>query len=127
MQSRTTVNFKVKDGVIVPVTPGDKTKYDIFKNNLKEGSVFEAYFTLVEDESDATLSQLAKVHANIREIARHTGHTFEEIKTIVKNKAGLYDYTNSCFISFAKCSKEQLSEAIQVTILLGDELGYNLN
>jgi len=74
--------------------------------------------------------QLAKVHALIRELAHCTGNEFEDVKLEVKRKAGLtvkskdsegklIEYVKS----FADCSKEQLSMAIEACILIGEEVG----
>jgi hypothetical protein len=50
-----------------------------------------------------------------------TGHNFEDIKLLVKEKAGLIIKNNSdgetttIIKSFADCSKEEMSQVIQVT------------
>ena len=58
------------------------------EKDLAEGEIVEVYITKIVNEDDKTSGQLAKVHACIRELARETGHTFEEMKETVKEKAG---------------------------------------
>jgi hypothetical protein len=84
----------------------------------------DCYLTVVVNADDKTAGQLAKVHALIREISNSTGHTFEEIKAIIKERAGLS--TSSNLKSFADCSKKEMCEAIEQCIVLGNELGIYL-
>lgn len=99
------------------VSPKDEKKYEKFFNKLKEDDLIEMYMEIQND--DATLAQLARAHAMIREIAHHTGNTFEEMKLIVKRKAGLciekvIDGDKFLYCkSFGDCNKEELSLAIE--------------
>ena len=69
------------------------------------------------------------MHAACREIAVFTGHNFEDIKLLVKEKAGLIIKNNSdgetttIIKSFGDCSKEEMSQAIQVTEELCADMG----
>jgi hypothetical protein len=119
-----TVKFGKHSGEIKPLTITDATLYNQFKNDLVDGEIIELYITKISDEDDKTIGQLAKVHACIRELARHTGHTFEEMKEIVKEKAGIYDPASKNYKSFADCSKTELSDAIQICIEIGNTVGF---
>lgn len=104
--------------------------FNKFVNDVEEGKKVEVIFQVYD--SKASAAQIAKVHANIREIATDTGHTFDEIKTIVKKKSGLYITKEekgelvTLFKSFAECSRDELSLAIQASIEIGENLGINL-
>ena len=119
-----TVKFAKHNGEIKPLTIKDATLYNQFKTDLADGEMIELYITKLSDEDDKTVGQLAKVHASIRDLARFTGHTFEEMKEIVKQKAGLYDPASKEYKSFAECSKTELSDAIQICIEIGNTVGF---
>lgn len=86
----------------------------------------EVFYEITHD--DGTLPQLAKLHVLIKQLAMHTGITVDDMKVLIKDKAGL------CIIrevagkeyflakSFGECSKEELSLAIQACIELGEEV-----
>jgi ribosome maturation protein Sdo1 len=118
-----TIRFIFKDGTLQLATAEDEGKYRIFTATLVANDMVEVFMNKVEEEN-GSLSQLAKVHACIKELARFTGHTFEEMKVIIKEKAGLVDPASKEVKSFSKCSKEELSEAIQMCIVVGNEIGY---
>jgi hypothetical protein len=125
----TTIKVIISGTEILPASPEDAGKLKLFNMGVKKGQELEAYITvLVNDEK--TAGQLAKVHALIREIANSTGHTLDEIKLIVKEKAGLYipatSSTSAEFKSFSGCSKQEMSKAIEVCIALGHDLGIYL-
>lgn len=119
-----TVKFGKHDGELKPLTSADAAKYFEFKKQLAEGEVIEFYITKITEEDDRTLGQLAKVHAMIKELARETGHTFEEMKETVKEKAGLVDPASNEYKSFAVCSKKELSDAIEMCTEIGLIVGY---
>lgn len=117
-----------KDGRLVPVKPADKVKYEKFVASIPEGTQVDFFSEMLID--DGTLTQLAAVHAKIRRIAIHTGATFRETKDTVKERAGLCltgrnKNGNEMTIckSFADCSIEELSLAIQAVIEIGQILG----
>lgn len=114
-----------KGEILRPVSPADLSKLKLFAMGLKAGSEIEAYLQ-VYTPSDKTSGQLAKAHALIKEIANSTGHTSNEIKEVVKERAGLYDEASSNFKSFADCSKHEMSSVIEHCIALGSELGIHL-
>jgi len=126
----TIVKFTKKDGQLVPASEAEAGKLKLFAMSLKEGTDLEVYMSMTNDV-DKTAGQLAKVHALIRELAAFTGHTFEEMKDVIKDKAGLYIITGTSssdkqLKSFGDCSKEELSAAIETCIQVGNIFGCNL-
>jgi hypothetical protein len=71
-----------KNGKLTYATPQDKLAYDIFISKLEEGQIVEMYVDLAN--ADHSKAQLAKVHACIRELAKESGYTFDEMKDAVK-------------------------------------------
>lgn len=112
--------YVVKDGKLCSTSKGDQAKYNLMLQSLPEGTMVDVFMSVEKD--DATLSQLAKVHAMCKTLADHTGNTFDEMKLYVKDKAGLVlnDGTNVHVKSFGKCSKEELSMAIQAAQEIGE-------
>jgi hypothetical protein len=110
--------FIKKDGKITYATPHDKLAYEIFVEKIQEGQLIDMYLDLAS--ADHSKAQLAKVHACIRELATESGYTFDEMKIVVKQAAGLEGK------SFAECSKEQIMLAIESCIQIGRE-NYNIN
>jgi len=116
-------------GKLVYTQSTDEKIYKLFVDNLVEGQTVEVFFDANKD--DGTLAQLAKIHKCIREIAKETGNDFEDIKDIIKMRAGF------CFEkevdgkvitkckSFAKASKEDLGFVIEALIKLGNLVGVN--
>jgi hypothetical protein len=119
-----TVRFGKRGSKLKLLTIEDATKYFQLEKDLAEGEIVEVYITKIENEDDKTSGQLAKVHACIRELARETGHTFEEMKEIVKEKAGLIDPASKEYKSFSDCNKKELSDAIQMCVEIGNIVGY---
>ena len=93
--------------------------------SLKAGTEIEAYLQIASDPNK-TNGQLAKAHALMKELANSTGHTINEIKDVIKERAGLYDEASSDFKSFASCTKQEMSNVIEHCIALGAELGIHL-
>lgn len=119
--------FVKKDGKLTYLNPKDRLSYQIFVDKLAEGQIVEMYIDLAN--GDHTGPQLAKVHACIRELAKESGYTFNEMKIIVKEHSGLcYETENSTICkSFADCSKDELSLAIESCVEIGKELNVNLD
>jgi hypothetical protein len=114
-----------KGEILRPASPQDLSKLKLFHTSLKAGTEIEAYLQIATNP-DKTNGQLAKAHALFKELSNSTGHTIEEIKHIVKERAGLYDEASSDFKSFADCSKQDMSNVIEHCIALGNELGIYL-
>lgn len=121
-------SFKLtkSDGKLVYINENTKISYQLFLDKLEEGQEVEVFMGLTSDTG--SLAQLAKVHACIRELAKETGYTFEEMKFIVKKHSGLcYDGGGAEYCkSFKDCSKDELAMAIESAIALGRDLNINL-
>jgi hypothetical protein len=121
-----TVKLVKRDGKLV--YPDDKSKlnYQIFLDKLSDGQQVEVFMGLTSD--DGSVAQLAKVHACIRELAKESGYTFDEMKIIIKQHSGLcYDADGAEYCkSFADCSKDELVLAIEACIQIGREFNINL-
>lgn len=121
-------SFKLtkKNGNLVHINESTKISYQLFLDKLQEGQEVEVFMGLTSD--NGSLAQLAKVHACIRELAKESGYTFDEMKFIVKQHAGLcYDGGGAEYCkSFKDCSKEELAMAIESAIELGRDLNINL-
>jgi hypothetical protein len=118
--------FIKKDGKPTYASPQDKLAYDMFISKLEEGQIVEMYIDLAN--ADHSKAQLAKVHACIREMAKESGYTFDEMKCLVKDHAGLA-YKEGLMItykSFGDCSSTELTLAIEACIQIGREQ-FNLN
>ena len=123
MANNFVVRLEKKDGKLVHRTVSDLTIYQTFIDELPEGIKLDMFISAYTD--DGTLAQLAKVHAGIRDISSHTGEAVDDIKLLVKKRMGLF-FTNDTeyyMKSFGDCSKEELGQAIDVIIKLGEELG----
>jgi hypothetical protein len=110
--------FIKKDGKLTYASPQDKLAYDMFLSKLEDGQIVDMYIDLAS--ADHSKAQLAKVHACIRELAKESGYTFDEMKIVIKQASGLEDK------SFADCSKDELMLAIEACIQIGRE-NYNVN
>lgn len=121
-----TVKLIKRDGKLV--YPDDKSKlnYQIFLDKLSEGQKVEMYIGLAD--TDHSVAQLAKVHACIRELAKESGYTFDEMKTLIKQQSGLcYDGGGAELCkSFTESSKDELALAIEACIAIGRD-NYNIN
>lgn len=118
-----TVVFKKHEGELVVDTKLGVMKLEAFLKELPEGAKVEVTYEV--KHSKVSYAQLSKLHKCIRIVASHTGHTFDEIKSIVKIKAGLYTHADRVE-SFAELSKEEMSKVIQTVIELGASMGINL-
>ena len=112
--------FVKKDGKLYNVASKDNAAYDLFVKSLEEGAIVEMYMSIEKD--DGSLAQLAKLHVMIKTLANHIGETVEDMKIMVKDRAGLvYKQDSSVIIkSFSKCSKDELSLAIQAAKEIGE-------
>lgn len=124
-----TTTLQKVDDKMVYLIPADEKLYRLFVDHLMPGQTAEVFFDANKD--DGTLAQLAKIHKCIREIAKETGNDFEDIKDLIKLRAGFCFKKNvdgetitKCK-SFGKASKEDLAFVIEALIKLGDLVGVN--
>lgn len=118
-----TFRFKFENGEFKPINSLEFTKFKLFFSDINENEIFNITYESVN--SDHSYAQLSKVHKLVRELAGYTGMSFDEVKDEVKKRAGLY--TDTALKSFADCSKDELSLAIQACIEIGDDVGFNLH
>ncbi len=118
-----TIVHRFEDGELQPDGLANQLRLEQLINSLKNGERLEVTYEKISD--DQTYAQLSKVHACIRQIAKETGHSFDDIKKEVKQRSGLYSKPEK-LRSFANCSKEELSHAIHEAEQLGEEVGLNL-
>lgn len=102
-----------------------KLRYKDFIQQLKPGDRFT--MLLEEEIWNNTKPQLAKIHAMIKEISQETGDNFKDTKKDIKERCGLTYYENKVkkYKSFAKCSKLELSNVIEIIYQLGTFLNIN--
>jgi len=112
------------NGKLEFASAADQVRYQRFLSNLKEGDIVEE-FTEIRG-NNATVAQIARIHAMLRELSAYTGHGFEELKSMVKERTGLVVHKVEDekeiyeLKSFAYCSRQELSQAIDACIHLGE-------
>lgn len=122
-------SLKKEGDRLVYLNTADQKLYDLFKNSLDQGQIVDVFMDAQTD--DGSLPQLAKIYKCIREIAKETGDDFEDMKLLVKKKAGLCmkkeveGETIMYCKSFGKASKDELSMVIETIIKIGDLVGVN--
>ncbi len=121
-QLPTSIFLKKEEGSLVPKSVQDKIILKHYVDNIEEGAIVKVTY---EDFSSGSYAQISKLQACIREISKYLGYSVDEVKDIVKHKANLYN-ENGTFKSFADCSKEELSQAIDCLMKLGDQVGFPL-
>jgi len=111
--------------------PIKKKLYSELIQSMEEGQFVDLFLDVNVD--DGTLPQLARIHASIREIAKETGNTFEDVKLDVKERAGL------CFTkrrngkdfmmckSLGDCSKSEMALVIEAINEIGRFVGINFD
>lgn len=116
-------------GAFVPATQAATEKFRLFKESLVQGQKVDVF--MESNVDNGTVPQLAKIHACIRELAKHLGYSFQDMKFEVKRLAGLCiekEINGNNFLickSFGDCSTDELGMVIQSVIELGDENGIN--
>jgi hypothetical protein len=119
--------YKKERGLLKPVTLAGSKQYEQFVSHIPDGAIVEFFYELQHD--DGTLPQLAKLHVMIKELATHIGETAENMKLLIKDRAGLCiarEVSGKEYFlakSFGECSKEELSLAIQAGIEIGENVG----
>lgn len=105
-------------------------QFELFTSHIPEGQIVEVFYE--EQHDDGTLPQLAKLHVLIKQLATHIGETVENMKLLIKDRAGLCiarEVSGKEYFlakSFAECSKEELSLAIQAAIEIGEDVGFTV-
>lgn len=123
-----TGKYEKRNGILRPVSSAVSKQHELFVSGIPEGSIVECFYEVQHD--DGTLPQLAKLHVVIRQLASHVGETVENMKLLVKDRAGLCISREVAgkeyFLakSFGECSKEELSLAIQAAIEIGEDVNY---
>jgi len=121
--------FVKKEGKLTYKSDKDGIVYKNFIASIKEGQEVDMFISV--PGKGGSYAQISKIHACVREMAKESGYTFEEMKKIVKKQAGLcFDVNDEgkqleMCKSFAECSNDELSQAIQACIEIG--LEYNIN
>ena len=122
--------YKKERGILKPLSIANMKQYELFLSRLQEGAIVEFFYE--EQHDDGTLPQLAKLHVMLKELATHIGETVENMKLLVKDKAGLCiarEVSGKEYFlakSFGDCSREELSLAIQAAIEIGEQVGFIL-
>ena len=121
--------FIKKNGKLTYRTEKESLAYAEFVKLIEEGEELEMFISI--QGKAGSYAQISKIHVCIREMAKESGYTFDEMKKIVKTQAGLcFDVNDEgkkleMCKSFAECSSDELSQAVQACIEIGAE--YNIN
>jgi len=122
--------YKKERGLLKPLTLAGAKQYEQFVSHIPDGGIVEFFYELQHD--DGTLPQLAKLHVMIKELATHIGETAENMKLLIKDRAGLCiarEVSGKEYFlakSFGECSKDELSLAIQAALEIGTEVNLHL-
>ena len=128
MMHHFTGKYIKRNGVLQPISSAVSKQLELYVSKVPEGSIVECFYEVQHD--DGTLPQLAKLHVIIRQLANHVGETVENMKILVKDRAGLCIAREVAgkeyFLakSFGECSKEELSLAIQAAMEIGEEVNF---
>lgn len=121
--------LKKEGDKLIYVKNSDQQIYKLFVEHLEQGQLVDVFMDAQTD--DGSLAQLAKIYKCIRELAKETGDDFEDMKLLIKKKAGLCmkkDIDGEVIMyckSFGKASKDELSMVIDTIIKIGDLVGIN--
>jgi hypothetical protein len=122
--------YKKENGLLKPISLADMKQYEKFVSRLADGAIVEFFYE--EEHDDGTLPQLAKLHVMLKHLSMHIGETVENMKLLVKDRAGLCIAREVAgkeyFLakSFGDCSRDELSLAIQAAIQIGEEVNFIL-
>lgn len=117
-----------KNGQLTHSSLAAAKQFEIYLSRIPEGQIVEFFYEIQHD--DGTLPQLAKIHAMLKDLATHIGETVDNLKLLVKDRAGLCIAREVAgkeyFLakSFGECSKEELSLAIQAIVEIGIEVNH---
>lgn len=130
MTNHFTGKYIKRNGKLDALSIATSKQLELYVSSVPEGSIVECFYEVQHD--DGTLPQLAKIHVMIKTLATHIGETVENMKLLVKDKAGLCiarEVSGKEYFlakSFGECSKEELSLAIQAALEIGDEVNCPL-
>jgi len=122
--------YKKERGMLKPLSIANMKQYELFISRLEEGAIVEFFYEQQHD--DGTLPQLAKLHVMLKQLSTHIGETVENMKLLVKDRAGLCiarEVSGKEYFlakSFGDCSRDELSLAIQAAIEIGEEVNFLL-
>lgn len=122
--------YKKELGQLKPISLSIAKQKEEFISHIPEGSIVEFFYEVQHD--DGTLPQLAKLHVMIKQLSTHIGEAPENMKLLVKDRAGLCiarEVSGKEYFlakSFGECSKEELSLAIQAAIQIGQDVNLAL-
>jgi hypothetical protein len=122
--------YKKERGMLKPLSIANMKQYELFISRLEEGAIVEFFYEQQHD--DGTLPQLAKLHVMLKQLSTHIGETVENMKLLVKDRAGLCiarEVSGKEYFlakSFGDCSRDELSLAIQAAIEIGEEVNFIL-
>jgi hypothetical protein len=128
MTSHFTGKYIKRNGMLQMHSIAQSKQFELFVSHVPEDTIVECFYELQHD--DGTLPQLAKLHVIIRQLATHIGETVENMKLLIKDRAGLCIAREvsgrEYFLakSFGECSREELSLAIQACIEIGEEVNF---
>jgi hypothetical protein len=108
-----------KDGKVVLSSEAAKVRYADFVKAIPDFTECHLYLETVSGY--ISNAELKKIHAMIREIANESGHSFNEIKDLVKYKSGLI--TELGKESFSELKSEEI-ESVFVSLY---DMGMFLN
>ncbi len=117
-----------KNGGLEFSSLANSKQFELFVSHVPDGQIVECFYEVQHD--DGTLPQLAKLHVMIKQLSTHIGETVENMKLLVKDRAGLCIAREVAgkeyFLakSFGDCSREELSLAIQAAIEIGNDVNY---
>mgnify|MGYP006271016399 FL=1 len=124
------IKYIKKDERLEMASLANAKQMELFVSKIPDGHIVECFLEVTHD--DGTLPQLAKIHAMIKQLATHIGESVENMKLLVKDRAGLCiarEVSGKEYFlakSFGDCSKEELSLAIQAAIEIGENVGFIL-
>ncbi|NQY42592.1 MAG: hypothetical protein HRT87_04525 [Legionellales bacterium] len=104
----------------------NQTLFNEFAKTLPDNTEVELYISTVSEK--ASRAQIKKIHAMLRELGNTCGYELQEIKDLVKTKADLTEVKDKkiALKSFGDCTREEMQNAIEAAIQIGDMLGVNL-
>jgi hypothetical protein len=118
------------DGKLVYTDNKEKLLYELFIDKLIDGEEVEIFISVKGQKASA--AQISKIHTCIRVIAMDLGYSFEDLKVLVKEKAGLCytvedeQSTKVVCKSFADCNITEMSLAIEACNQIAEEQGIKL-